>query len=250
VNTFDQVVLDLSGPVPANFDTFIPGPNAAVVAIARAMAQGDNFDNQGQSRQHHQSLSWMYITGRRGSGRTHLLFACCQAARDADLKAVYISYQRRPPHLPIDLEGIEDADLVALDDVDAIAGEKVWEEGLFHFLNRARSRGTALIMAASQTPVDAGFTLPDLRSRLNWGQRYWLQPLADGDLEQVVRTHAASRRLPINEKTLSYLLNNGPSNAADQLLILDQLEKAAFANKRKPSLNLAVNIVQRFMAEQ
>jgi len=60
----------------------------------------------------------------------------------------------------------------------------------------------------------------------------------------------ASRRLPINEKTLSYLLNNGPSNAADQLLILDQLEKAAFANKRKPSLNLAVNIVQRFMAEQ
>ena len=242
MSNYDQAVLDLSGPVPARFDTFIPGPNQALVAILQALSQGQPV---GTTETELAGLPWIYISGPAGSGRTHLLFATCQASRDQGQLATYINYRQRPAHLNPQLIDIESSDLVALDDIETIAGEPEWEEGLFHFLNRARSAGTRIIIASTQSAMEAGFSLPDLRSRLNWGQRQWLKPLADDDLIQVLQQHAQKRDLPLDDKTARYLLNHGPRNCADQIEILDQLEQAALASKRKLSIQLAASVMRR-----
>lgn len=246
MTTFEQTVLDLSGPVPARFDTFIPGPNSAIVAVLKALStETDEAPSEASS-----GLPWIYLSGPQGSGRTHLLFACCQAAREKGHTATYINLSRRPAHLSPNLQGIESSRLVALDDIDHIAGEYEWEEGLFHFLNRARSAATRIVMAGKQTALEAGFSLPDLRSRLNWGQRQWLKPLSDEELLAVLRLHAEKRDLPLDDKTARYLLNHGPRNCADQIELLNWLKQAAFAAKRKPSVHLAASILRRYQEEQ
>lgn len=273
MTTYEQAVLDLAGPVPASFDTFHAGPNQALAAILQACAQGDFRLGEPQLAEAHPDTTylgeapqlaadsatpkpphsadaapsdvtapWVYLTGVPGSGRSHLLLASCQRARSCGRDALYLGLKRPPAHIPPSLTDMENVALVALDDIDAVAGKSDWEEGLFHFLNRARASGAWVLMSAEKGPQEAGFLLPDLRSRLSWGQRHKLKTLDDEDLSRVLKIHAQARGLPLDDKLVRYLLNHCERNCGSLLSALDQLQQAAFASKRKPSLNLAASL--------
>lgn len=278
MTTYEQAVLDLAGPVPASFDTFHAGPNQALAAILQACAEGDfrlgDFrpdepqlaelrpDTTHSGEAHGQAADfastrppppsdvpssdvtapWVYLTGAPGSGRSHLLLASCQRARSCGRDALYLGLKQPPAHIPPSLTDMENVALVALDDIDAVAGKPDWEEGLFHFLNRARASGAWILMSAEKGPQEAGFLLPDLRSRLSWGQRHKLKSLDDEGLSSVLKIHAEARGLPLDDKLIRYLLNHCERNCGSLLSALGQLQQAAFASKRKPSLNLAASL--------
>ena len=65
----------------------------------------------------------------------------------------------------------------------------------------------------------------------------------------MLQQHAQKRDLPLDDKTARYLLNHGPRNCADQIQLLDQLEQAALASKRKLSIQLAASIMRRSQSE-
>ncbi|GAB4184256.1 MAG: DnaA inactivator Hda [Wenzhouxiangellaceae bacterium] len=232
---YEQAVLDLAGPLASTFEHYHAGPNATVTAALRHAASNAANNDDAQ---------WVYLQGAVGSGRTHLLLATCNHAREHQRTAYYFSLDGRQPELsPQHLQGLEQAALIALDDIDAIAARPAWEESLFHLLNRWREAGVSLIMSAVEGPGAAGFQLPDLRSRLGWGQRYRLQPLSDEDLAQVLAIHADARGLPLDQRIINYLLTHASRDTRDLLQILDRLRQAVFADKRRPSLRLAAEIV-------
>ena len=90
----------------------------------------------------------LYCWGSVGSGKTHLLQACCRHADELARTAAYLPLQdslELPPEL---LQGWEHYQLVCVDDIDAVAGHAAWEEALFHCFNRIREAGGRLLVSS------------------------------------------------------------------------------------------------------
>ena len=106
---------------------------------------------------------WLYLAGPAGSGKTHLLLAACAQAQAHDRRAVYLPMAALAGRVESALAGQDEAGLVCLDGLDAIAGQRDDEVALFHFHNRMRAGSGRLVYAASAMPAALPFVLPDLR---------------------------------------------------------------------------------------
>ena len=84
----------------------------------------------------------VFLQGTNGTGKTHLLLATCAAAEAAGRSARYVALARLRGHARIAFEGLEHADLVAVDGVDEIAGSRHDEVALFDLHNRLREMET------------------------------------------------------------------------------------------------------------
>jgi len=161
-----QLPLGLALRDSARFDSFFSGQNREAVASLQAAARGAGE-------------SLIFIAAPAGLGKTHLLQAACHTAGESGITAAYLPMGELR-HVPAAVfDGLEQLELVCLDDVDAIAGEALWEHALFDLFNRLRDAGCTLLVTASRRPDESGFGLPDLVSRLGWGVCYVLKPMAE-----------------------------------------------------------------------
>ncbi len=175
----------------------------------------------------------LWLWGAPQSGRTHLLQACISAAADRGERATYVPLHRGQGLPAGILEGLGELDVVALDDVDAIAGDAAFESAMFRLYEELRRSGGRLIASAAAPPAEAGFNLPDLASRLAAGGAYRLTSLDDnGRLTALqIRAHFRGFELPAN--TGRYLLTHAPRDAASLFGILDTLDRAALAARKR-----------------
>jgi len=152
-----QIPLPVQLRPEADFSAFVVGPNDEAVAAVAAWAAGtgDHF---------------IYLFGTTGSGKTHLLHAACWQAVQGDRSAIYLPL-KHGKLAPSALDNLELWNLVALDDIQTIAGNATWEEGLFDLYNRLRESGQHLLVSGHVPVSELPLTLPDLRSRLGWGVR-------------------------------------------------------------------------------
>ena len=95
------------------------------------------------------------------------------------------------------IRGLGWSGLVCIDDVDAIAGDRAWEEALLALVEESVSRSARLLFSAGATPARARFTLADLRSRLDAATLYRLRELDDESRAKALRRHAGGRGIEI-----------------------------------------------------
>ncbi len=227
-----QLSLPLGPAEERGFASYVPGPNAEAVALLRALARGEA------------TAPVIHLWGPPGVGKTHLLHAlCAETTRDAGLPCAYLPLDQHELS-PRALEGLEQLGLVCLDALEAVAGEPLWEEALFHLCNRLREAGVPLVSAARAAPAGLGLALPDLRSRLAWGQVLRLRPLGDGDLERLLREAARRRGLQLGEEAACFLLRRCPREPARLLALLEQLERLALAEGRRLTVPFLVRVWQ------
>jgi len=220
-----QLPLPLGPAGERGFASYVPGPNAEAVALLRALARGEE-----PAASVHPNV---HLWGPPGVGKTHLLHAlCAEGARSGGLPCAYLPLDQRGL-TPDALEGLERLGLVCLDALDAVAGEPLWEEALFHLCNRLREAGVPLVSAARAAPAGLGLALPDLRSRLAWGQVLRLRPLRDGDLERLLREAARRRGLHLGEEAARFLLRRCPREPGRLLALLERLDRVALAEGRR-----------------
>lgn len=174
----------------------------------------------------------VYLSGPTGSGKSHLLAGLCGAAEKRGLTAAYLPLADYAQLHPDMLEGLEHYDLLALDDVSAIAGQDAWETALFALYNGARDAGGRLAVTATSGPTQLTIVLPDLRSRLAWGQAYHLKPLSDDDKRTLLIQAAHQRGLTLSDDVARYILGRAPRDLPSLLNLMNQLDDAALAAKR------------------
>ena len=216
----EQLPLRLQLKASARFANFVAGPNLELIDQLRQAARG-------------QGETFFFCWGSAGSGRTHLLQACCHQAASEGRSAAYVSLREAGGLSTALLEGWEQFDLVCIDDVDAIAGDSDWEEALFHFYNRVRETGSTLIVSAGAAPAQLRIGLPDLLSRLGSGVVYQLKPLDDAQRMQALRLRAQQRGFEMPYETASYMLRRLPRDLPALFDLLDQLDEASLAAQRK-----------------
>ncbi len=218
-----QLPLGLELRRPTRLDDYIAGDDGQVLALLAAQRDGS-----GEAQ--------LYLVGPPHSGRSHLLMGQCAAAREAGLEPVYLPAAEHAQLAPEMLEGLERFDLIAIDDVDALAGHAGWEQALFGLYNRTRDRGGRLLFAAAAAASQAGFTLPDLRTRLGWGLSYRLKPLDDTQRERLLRQFAARRGLELPPEVARYLLTRCPRDTGELHALIERLDRESLAEQRRLSI--------------
>lgn len=213
-----QLPLGISLGSDLDFDNFVAAGNAAALQGVRASAQSTQF---------------IYLWGDAGAGRTHLLHAACREAASAGRRTGLLPLAGAGQWEPRLLDGWETLDLVALDDVEAIAGQADWERAIFSLYNGLRDAGASLLVTARRPPAALERLLPDLRSRLGAMLVYQLHALDDeGRLDALVRK-ARARGLELPAETGRYLLTRVSRDMRDLATLLERLDRASLAHQRR-----------------
>lgn len=217
----------------ATFDSYFNGPNAALVAVLQTLADPVQAPEE----------RCVYIWGAGGSGRSHLLQAACHRMAEAGALAMYLPLAEVKDHGPQLLDGMEELDLLCLDDLEVLAGDAEWEEALFHIYNRIQQRQGRLLMAAAAAPRALGIHLPDLVSRLGWGLVFQMQSLDDEGKQQMLKMRAERRGLHLPDEVARYILSRGARGMGELFAALEQLDQASLQAQHR----LTIPFVKRVM---
>lgn len=177
--------------------------------------------------------SLIYLWGPPGSGKSHLLQACCQAV-DKTQSSIYLQLEMLKSWGTEIIDGIDEQTLIGIDDIDAIAHNTLWEETLFHLYNRIRdNEKTTLIMTGKYPPSQMQLQLQDLRSRLAWGLVMQVNELSDQDKIDTLIRQAEKRGFELPVSVAQFLLNRCARNMHDLKALLNQLDEASLIAQRK-----------------
>lgn len=199
----------------AVFDTFVPGTNAEAVAAVRALAAAEVGPG-------------LYLHGTAGAGRSHLLQAACALVPGA----AYLPLRELHALGPEVLSGLAGVPLLAIDDLQQVAGEGSWEHALFALYHECQQADTRLLVSATAPAVEVGIGLPDLRSRLAAFAHYALRPLDEAQQREALRAHAAARGLQLPDETLAYLQRRFARDMASLHGLLEKLDLASLEAQR------------------
>jgi DnaA family protein len=201
----------------ARFESFVPGANAEACGLLRQAGAGAP------------RVIWLW--GRAGSGKTHLLQATCAAAGERGEPATYIDLATAPG--PAMLEGCESLATVCLDALDAVAERPDWNAALFRLHTLLQDGQGRLIVASRMPPAGLAFTLPDLRSRLLAASVHQLAELDDAGQCEALRLRAAARGLELSQDAALYLVHRLPRDMHSLFGVLDRLDHASLVAQRK-----------------
>lgn len=173
------------------------------------------------------------LCGDADTGKSHLLQAVCHLGENQGKTAVCISIAELEPFGPDALSGLETHDIVCLDDIDRIAGQRMWEEAIFHLYNRIHDRGGLLLVSLADLPARLPFELPDLVSRFSHGLIIQLGIYRDDDRLKILMARAEKRGLVMADDVAGYIMRRAPRRLGDLLGILDILDENSLQAQRR-----------------
>jgi DnaA family protein len=219
-----QLALDFASQPLPTLDNFIVGRNGELLENLRRLAAGEARER------------FLYVWGRPGSGRSHLLKGTVTALARAG-SAAYIACKAETRLA----EGLDHMDCVALDDVDRLDDEG--QIAAFDLYNALREHNGALVAAGSAPPVQLTLR-EDLVTRLAWGLVYQAHALTDEDKARALSDHAASRGLPLPREVCDYLLTRARRDMPSLLATLDALDRYSLETRRPVTVPLVRELLE------
>lgn len=217
------------------FESFVPGKNAVAIGIAQQTAMVKQMESGKAEKQ-------LYFWGDSGLGKSHLLQASCNLAAENQATACYLTPAEIAGQSVGMFEGLEQVDLVCLDDIETWLMDENWEMALFDLINRVREKNSRLIMASAFPPDKISVKLPDLRSRLSWGPVFQLQDLTDKQKYQALSYRARQNGLELAENVADYLMQRYPRDMFGLFERLAVLDKASMATQRRLTIPLIKSV--------
>ena len=225
-----QIPLALGIKERPGFDLFVTGDNREAVQAVKNLASGSQQTS-------------IYVWAQSGTGISHLLQAACMLADEMNYQVAYIPLSDYSVLSPQVLENLDSMDLVCIDDIDAVAARPEWEQPLLHLYNRLRDKDRVMLVGAHTSPQSVNFQLQDLKSRMGWGLVYHLKPLNDQDKIEILQHRAKARAFDLPAEVAGYLVNRVQRDLPSLISLLDDLENATLAEKRK----LTIPFVKTFL---
>ncbi len=183
------------------------------------------------------------VTGGAGSGKSHLLQGLCQAGR-ASGTAIYIPSLH--DHAPAILDGLERFEVICLDDIDRVLGDKTldnkaldnraWEEALFHLVNICLHQDLKLVMASSEPVGALNIVLPDLASRLKAAYLFPVRLPDDAGKLEIIRRKARRRGFEMSEDVCRFILSRAPRDMHHIAYLVERLDAETLRRQKKVTI--------------
>ena len=186
------------------------------------------------------------LWGRVASGKTHLLNACAQYARDRGVTLQLYDAIQLVDFSSNAFDGFDQCEVLAIDNLDAIMNNTDWETCFYRIVNRCRHGEFRLVYSLSQKVEELDLRLEDLRSRLQWGLMLQLCESSDSDLRQIMQLRARLLGIELSSDVISYLLTHHSRDLASQMAILHTLDGASMSEKRK----VTIPLIKQALAER
>ncbi|MCG2633678.1 MAG: DnaA regulatory inactivator Hda [Gammaproteobacteria bacterium] len=225
-----QLPLGLKLEVGFTFDNFHISPENSKTRLAR-----DSLVQLAAEEIRHPQMP-VFLWGQSGSGKTHLLQACCQQAADHELTLAYLPLDQLLATGSGVLESFEQQTLICIDQLDAVQGKPEWEGALFTLFNRTVESGGRLVVAGHNPP--SAMARRDLATRLAWGITVELLPPADDQKAGILQQRATTLGLQLSDEAAAYLLQRAPRDMHNLMQLLDHLDHASLATQRRLSVPL------------
>ncbi len=218
-----QLVLNISSDPAINFQNFFWQKN---VILENTLLSSLSFAPQ--------SERLFYLWGEQGSGKSHLLQASCFYLGEAGLPCAYLPLKQLIEMGPEILENLEQLSLVAIDDLDELAGNSAWEEAVFHCFNKILAQEkTRLIMTATHPIANLSIELPDLLSRLTSAINFNIASLDEETCLSLLQERASEQGLAFPDDVAHFLIRRFPRNPGKLLEIFQQLDEAVWKEQHR-----------------
>jgi DnaA-homolog protein len=217
-----QLLLDLIAEKPQTLANFEAGKNAELYQLlcrlaADPAASGEHF---------------VYLWGRAGAGKTHLLRALAVGgdARYIEAGSTTDEYLYDPA-----------IRIYLLDDCEQLAPEA--QVAAFNLFNDVREHG-ALMLTSGAVPPAILPVREDLRTRLCWGLIYQVHELSDEEKIAALSQAAAARGLAVSPGVLPYLITHFQRDMRSLSAMLDALDRYSLETQRPITLPLLRSLLQ------
>ena len=200
-----QLLLDIQPTAVPTLDNYVAGRNAEALHSLQLAASGNT------------DARFIYLWGASGSGKTHLLQACAELARQHNLT------------------------LVTADDVHALSEQQ--QIALFNTYNQLREVSGVLIASGSAAPNQMSLR-NDLATRLSWGLVYQLHPLSDEEKAQALKTHAVERGIRLPDEVVDYCLRHLRRDLPTLIATLDALDEWSLTEKKPVTVPMLRKLLQ------
>ncbi|MCW5874669.1 MAG: chromosomal replication initiator protein DnaA [Anaerolineales bacterium] len=193
------------------------------------------------------SYNPLFLYGRVGLGKTHLLRAIGYTAQQRGLRVLYVSSEEftndlisaiRSQTTPAFRDKYRSADVLLIDDIQFIAGKESTQEEFFHTFNTLHGQNKQIVVTSDRSPK--GFlTLEErLRSRFEWGLLADIQPPDYETRLAILRSNAEKLGRPVPPEVLEAIAERMQSNIRELEGALNRI--IAYAYLRDVPLTVAL----------
>ena len=177
----------------------------------------------------------VYLRGEEGSGRSHLLQAACHAANSGGRTSIYLVATE---HDSAVLTALEAIDVVCIDDVDSVAGNRDWETGLFHLVNGVRDNNRTLVLSARASAHKLPVLLPDLRTRMLAAAQIETDELDDDAKISLLKQKAARKGFLLPDEVGRFIMSRTSRDMPSLISLLARLEVETLRQQKRVTIPL------------
>ena len=218
-----QMALDIGLAAGPTLDSFVAGPNEAVLQHLRLWV-GQN------TRAATRSPVPTYLWGPGGSGKTHLLKSVREALREQGAAVGWLDATQAEPGA-----FSEGWAAVLLDDVHRYSA--VQQHAAFNWFVNAQTHQRWVLGAGDAAP--AGLQVrEDLRTRLGWGHVFGLKVLSEPERRAVLRKAADARGVFLSDEVMDFMLTRFTRDLGSLMELLELMDGYALRNKRAITIPL------------
>jgi chromosomal replication initiator protein len=219
------------------FDSFVVGPSnrlahAASLAVAENPARAYNP---------------LFLYGRVGLGKTHLLHAIGNAASAAGQEVLYVSSEEftndligaiRAHSTQAFRDKYRHTDVLLIDDIQFIAGKESTQEEFFHTFNTLHGQNKQIVITSDRSPKGLVTLEERMRSRFEWGL---IADISSPDIETrlaILRDKAERLHHDVSDKVLEAIARRMQTNIRELEGALNRV--VAYADLRDLPLDVAL----------
>lgn len=167
------------------------------------------------------SFNPIYLFGRSGTGKSHLLMAAATAMRELGKKVIYVRADTFTEHVVKAIrtgemqtfrKAYRNVDALLIDDIEIFSRKSATQEEFFHTFNTLHVEGKQIILSANCPPGELKYIEPRLVSRFEWGIIVPLQMLDTEKMRGVLTQKLEKASFRLSDDIIEFLLETFSGN--------------------------------------
>lgn len=228
-----------------NFDNFVVGKsNNYAYAAAKKVAEDPG-----------KSYNPLYIYGKSGLGKTHLLKAIENEmkTRNPEAKIIYITSENFTNDLVYHLrnktmyefrEKYRNCDALLMDDIQFIAQKEQTEEEFFHTFNELTEYGKQIVMTSDRSPNEIQILQERLKTRFEWGLMVDIQPPDFETRMAIIKNKAEQYDFSIPDEIVEFFAQEVKNNVRQLESAVKKIKSLCLLSNAKPTLDIAKEAIK------